>query len=53
MSTEEGHEDAQKAGASLLRRQAERVGVVQTGEEKASGRPHCSLPVLKQELQES
>ena len=29
-------------------RQAERVGVVQPGEEKALGRPYSSLPVPKQ-----
>ena len=32
MSAEEGHNDAQRAGAPLLRRQTERVGVVQLGE---------------------
>ncbi|GAB0187919.1 mitochondrial enolase superfamily member 1 [Grus japonensis] len=34
-----GHGDDPRAGASLLWRQAERVGVVQPGEEKAPGRP--------------
>ncbi|GAB0199164.1 hypothetical protein GRJ2_002381800 [Grus japonensis] len=34
-----GHEDDQRAGAPLLWRQAERVGIVQPGEEKAPGRP--------------
>ncbi|KAK4827360.1 hypothetical protein QYF61_017285 [Mycteria americana] len=44
---EEGHENDPRAGAPLLRGQAERVGVVQPGEEKAAGRPYSSLPVLK------
>jgi len=30
-----------------LSEQAERVGAVQPGEEKAAGRPYCSLSVLK------
>ncbi|GAB0202500.1 hypothetical protein GRJ2_002715600 [Grus japonensis] len=34
-----GHRDDARAGAPLLWRQAERVGVVQPGEEKAVGRP--------------
>ncbi|GAB0193227.1 mitochondrial enolase superfamily member 1 [Grus japonensis] len=34
-----GHGDDQRAGVPLLWRQAERVGVVQPGEEKAPGRP--------------
>ena len=34
-----GHEDAQRAGAPLLWRQGERVGVAQPGEGKALGRP--------------
>jgi len=41
----EGHEDDQRAGASLLQRHAERLGVVQPGEQKAPGKPYCSLPV--------
>jgi len=32
-----GHEDDQRAGAPLLRGQAEGVGAVQPGEEKAPG----------------
>ena len=36
---EEGHKDAQRAGA-LLWRKVEEVGLVQPGEEKALGRPH-------------
>ena len=32
---EEGHKDDQRAGAPPLRRQAERTGLVQPGEEKA------------------
>ncbi|CAM9857477.1 unnamed protein product, partial [Bubo scandiacus] len=35
-----GHKDDQGAGAPLLRGQAERVGAVQPGEEKAPGRPY-------------
>jgi len=34
-------------GCPLLRGQAERVGAVQPGEEKAVGRPCCSLSALK------
>ncbi|GAB0190290.1 hypothetical protein GRJ2_001494300 [Grus japonensis] len=52
-SPEEGHEAAQRAGAPLLGRQAERLGVVQPGEEKAQGRPYCSLPVPKGDPQKS
>ena len=39
-----------RAGAPLLWGQAERVGLVQPGEEKAAGRPDCSLSVLKGSL---
>ena len=49
---EEGHKNDQRAGAHLLRGKAERVGVVQPGEEKAAGRPYCSLPVPEWGLQE-
>jgi len=34
-------------------KKAERVGAVQPGEEKAAGRPYCSLPVAEGGLQES
>jgi len=34
---EEGHKDAQGAGAPPLRRQAEGAGLIQPGEEKAAG----------------
>jgi len=34
---EKGHKDDQRAGAPLLGGQAERVGAVQPGEEKAPG----------------
>jgi len=37
---------------SLVRGQAEKVGIVQAGEEKAPGRPYSSLSVLKGGLQE-
>ncbi|PKU45233.1 hypothetical protein llap_4460 [Limosa lapponica baueri] len=48
----EGHEDDQRDGAPFLGRQAERVGVVQPGEEKAPGRPYSGLPVPEGGLQE-
>jgi len=35
---EEGHKNDQRTGASLLRGKAERVGLVQPGEEKAAGK---------------
>jgi len=37
----------------LFRGQAETVGVVQPGEEKAAGRLYCSHPLPKGGLQES
>lgn len=40
---DEGHEDAQRAGAPLQQRQTEGCG-----EEKALERPHYGLPVLKE-----
>lgn len=42
---EKGHEDARRAEAPLLGRQAEKV--VQPGEEKALGTPYRGLPVSK------
>jgi len=45
-----GHEDAQRAGASLLLRQAEGAGLVQCEEEKAPERSHCGFPALKGSL---
>ena len=47
---EEGHKDAQIAGAPLLERKAEGAGLVLLGEEKALGRCQCSLPVLEGSL---
>jgi len=47
VSPEEDHKDDQRAGAPLLWRQAEGALAVQSGEEKAPGRPHYSLPVLE------
>jgi len=44
---EEGQKNDQRSGTPLLRGQAERVGAVQPGEEKAAGRPCCGLSVLK------
>ena len=37
---EESDQNDQRAGALLLPGKAERVGVVQPGEEKAAGRPY-------------
>ena len=48
---EEGHKDDQRAGAPLLWGKVEGVGFVQSGEQKAPGRPHCGLPILKGTLQ--
>ena len=45
MGPKKGHEDDQSAEASLLQRKAEGAGLVQPGEGKAPGKPHCSLPV--------
>jgi len=43
-----GHKNDQRGGTTpLLGGQAGRAGAVQPGEEKALGRPYCSLPVLK------
>ena len=47
-----GYKDDPRAGAPLLWGQAERVGAVQPGEEKAPGRPCSSLPVPEGSLQE-
>jgi len=44
---EEGRGVAQRCEAPLLQRWAEGTGLLQQGEEKALGRPHCGLPVLK------
>lgn len=46
-SSEEGHENGQWAGASLLSQKAEGVAVVQLGEEKAPWRPYCGLLIYK------
>ena len=45
MGAEEGHEDDQTAGVPLQQGQAEGVGAVQPGEEKAPGCPYSILPV--------
>ena len=45
---EEGHRSDPRDGTPLL--QAERAGAVHYGEEKAPGRPKCSLSVSKGEL---
>ena len=39
------HKNDQRAGTPLLWGKAERVGAVQPGQERASGRPYCNLPV--------
>jgi len=39
--------DAQKAGGPLPQRQAEGAGLVQSGEEKAVGKPYDGLQYLK------
>ena len=46
------HKNDQGAGIALLWGKAERVGAVQREEEKALGRPCCSLSVLKKSLKE-
>ena len=45
VGAEKGHKNEPRAGAPLLWGKAERVGAVQPGEDKAAGRPYCSLPV--------
>jgi len=50
---EEGIEDDQRSGASLICGQAERDGALQSGEEKALRRPYSSLPGPEEGLQES
>ena len=47
---EEGNKDDQCTGVPLLYIKAEGAGLVQAGEEKATGRPHCSIPVLEVSL---
>ena len=42
-----GHSNDLRAGIPLLWGKAERVDTVQPGEEKAAGRPYCSISVLK------
>jgi len=41
-----------RAGALLLSGEAERIGLVEPGEEKAPGRHRCSFPILEGSLQE-
>uniref|UniRef100_A0A8B9TNB9 Reverse transcriptase domain-containing protein n=1 Tax=Anas platyrhynchos TaxID=8839 RepID=A0A8B9TNB9_ANAPL len=50
-SPKDGYKDDERAEAPLLFRKAERAGDVQSKEEKAQGRPHCSFSVLKGVLQ--
>jgi len=42
----------QRDGTRLLLGKAERVGVVQSGQENTLGRPYCGLPVHERGLQE-
>lgn len=42
-----GREDAQRAGALLLQKQAVRVGSTQPGREMAPGRAYCKLSVVR------
>lgn len=44
------HEDDLRAGTLILQRQADGIGLVQSGEEDVPGRLHCSIPVLVQSL---
>jgi len=44
---EEGHKNDQRVRTPHLWGKAERVGVIQPGEEKCLGRPYCGLSVLK------
>ena len=44
---EEGHKNNQRDGTPLLRRKAERVGIIQPREEKSPGSPYCGFSVLK------
>jgi len=47
-----GHKNHGRAGTPLLQGKAERLGLVQPGEEKAAGRPYSSLSVPEGGLQE-
>jgi len=47
-----GHRNDQRDRTSFLWGKAGRVGAVQPGEEKAPGRPYCSLSVLNGGLKE-
>ena len=49
---EESNEDKQRAGAPLLWRQAEGIGLVQPGKEKAVGRPHLAFQYLKDDYKQ-
>ncbi|KAK4832265.1 hypothetical protein QYF61_021664 [Mycteria americana] len=44
---EEGHKNDQRDGTPLLCGKAERVGVSQSGEEKAPGTPYCGLSIYE------
>ena len=47
-----GHKNDQRDGATPLRGQAERVGVVQPGEKKTEGTTYSNLPAPEGGLQE-
>ena len=44
---EESHENEQRPGTPLLRRKAERLRVVQPGQDKTLGRPPCGISIHK------
>lgn len=44
---EKGNKDDQRAGTTLLQRQAERAGIVPPGEEKAPETHQCGILVAK------
>lgn len=46
LGPEEGHEGDRRAGAPLLQREAETVGVVQPGEEEEEFRETCMLSLV-------
>ena len=47
---EKGNKDGEGSGAQLLRGAAEGTGIVQSGEEEAQGRPHCSVQLPERRL---
>lgn len=51
VGSEKSHKDTWNAGAPFPWRKVEGTGLVKFEEIKASGRPHCGLPVLEGNLQ--